>query len=607
MATQGGSSIAGQLLHCLNYPFAACLPSSSTSRQGAGHERQGLLSENAYDDSDAISLLSNIADRSRRRSRSARRREKWSKRAATLGCGLFGRPRGQIQRREATTGNGPRSQHRRFNSDDSTASRDTSSDGDADNVQSLTGNLSVAQDSGDEDAGMLVDEDIAEISQSREEEGGEEAGPVVPTVHVIEPAHDEEERHQKAIEEEERVNIRATLDREAKETAKAEAEDALRLAEEEAAVAAEEEAAIAKAKRREERRAIKHGLMKVKAEGQRERRRTEAEAEAAAGGFDFAEEVEQEEHRAYNDREERFDYSEEPYEYHSQYTEGGPEEYDYQEQQQQQQRQQEVVHHHHYYHEAQPEEDSFDGRLLSPNFRIADLPVVGSLEKQEGFAQKEEEEDEDDADIAGITFSKSKKSRSREEGGSNTYSRSNGSGSGSRQSGSGSGQRQARYEAHRKGSDHSAEGHSGEGSSTTGGKSSYRDRPRRHERTGSRSTGSGAGGGTKLREGVPSRTMMASPTIPESGDDQADAAAGGFDDLVPSAETVAAQWKEPGQNETYTSDRRGSSTNTGSNSSSGQRRERRKREGVSNGALNMPRNPGGANVFVQSRDGAGYF
>ena len=382
-------------------------------------------------------------------------------------------------------------------------------------------------------------------------------------------------------------------------------------------MAAEEEAAIAKAKRRAERRAIKEGLNKVRTESQRERRRTEAEAEAAAGGFDFAEEEERDEHQQEFDyREDKGGYGDNSPQYTSEYgLANGPEGYGYHQQQYQQQteypspqlQQQEVVHHHHYYREPQAEEEMYDDRLLSPNFRIAELPGADSVGQD--TQETAVEEDEDDADIAGITFSKSKKSRSRGEGGSNSYSagRSNGSGSGSRQSGSASGQRQVRYEAHRKGSDQSAEGlNGGGGSSSAGGKKSYRDRPRRHERTGSRSTGSGTGG--RLREGVPSRAMMASPTIPEIGDQQADAAAGGFDDFVPPAEyTAVDDVGEAAARGGYRPRERYNGGDQGSASSSGPRRERRREGPSGGGGLNMPRNPGGANVFVQSRDGADIF
>jgi len=579
MAGQGGgaASLSEQIVSYISYPFASCLPSSS-ARNSNNHERQGLLSDSNYDDSDAISLLSNIRDRSRRRSRSSRRREEWSKRAAVVGCGLFGRPKGQIARREVTGGDVLRAQHRRSASEDSAAS--IASYDNSGPALSASGSFTGAQESGDEDAGMLGDEDIAEISQSRDDDvegqSGEAQGDV-PSVHIS--AAEEESEEQR--EAKERAAIKAKLDRDAEEYAKTQAEDAAKLAAEEEALAAEEEAAIAKAKRKAERRAIKEGLIKVRNESQRERRRTEAEAEAAAGGFDFAEEHPRE-----------YDYRQE--EDPPRYAMTHEEEYGYHDQQMQDEypQQPEIVHHHHYYHKPQPEEEVYDDSLLSPNFRIQELPSfpsAGQDTKETTF-----EEDEDDADIAGITFSKSKKSRPRGgEGGSQTHSngRSAGSGSGSRQSGSASGQGQSRYEAHRRASDQSGEGGSGAGGGSSGsGKKSYRDRPRRHERTGSRSTGSGPG----PREGVPSRSMARSPTIAES-EDRAEAAAGGFDDFVPPQHAFTDEQGSAG----YRARERRSFGEQGSSSSSGQRRERQ-REGPAKreGGLNKPRNPLGANVFV---------
>lgn len=610
MSGQGSGSLSQQIVSYISYPFASCLPSSSR-RDTTTHERQGLLSDANYDDSDAISLLSNIANRSRRQSRSSRRREEWNRRAETLGCGLFGRSKGQIQRRQVTEGDGFRSQHRRVDSQDSVASRDFESDEQGNAARSLTGSFGVAQESGDEDAGMLEDEDIAEISQSREEEdeaeGGRETMANIPTVEVSKA--EEEDVAVAEREAQERALIKAKMDKDAEEYAKAQAEDAARLAAEEEALAAEEEAAIAKAKRRAERRAIKEGLLSVRNESQRERRRTEAEAEAAAGGFDFAEEMPNQE----QDFEYRDDagYGQPPPQYG---LASGPDGYGYAQHYPQEEylspqlQQPEIVHHHHYYHKGQPEEEeqeeeeSYDDSLLSPNFRIQELPSF----PQPGQDTKETtfEEDEDDADIAGLTFSKTRKSRSKGESGSNGHSaggQSRESGSGSRHSGSTNGQRQgqSRYEAHRRGSGYSNEGGSGTGGGSSNGKISYRDRPRRYDRAGSRSTGSGAG----LREGMPSRHTATSPTIVKSNDQRAEAAAGGFEDFVPPS---SQQDVEQDEVLGYRSKERRILRDNGSTSSSGQRRERR-REGPVKTGLNLPRNPVGANVFAQKREDANMF
>ena len=572
-APPAGTATTGeQIAAYMRYPFASCLPTASSRRGVAQDEREGLLADASYDDSDAISLLSNIANRSRRRgSRSSRRREEWRKRAATtLGCGLFGRPKGQIQPRQVTVGDGIRAQHARQHSGgSSTGSSDGGRGFGSEDEAGGTGSFGAGQESGDEDAGMLGDDDIAEMSRDGD---GDDSQQEVPTVHVS--AVDEEHTAAETQEAQQRAAVKAQLEREAAEYARAEEEDAVRRAAEEDALAAEEEAAAAKARRRAERRAVKEGLSQVRAESQRPRRWTEAEAEAAAGGFDFAEEEQEQE----QEQREQGEWEEEGQE--TQYgLASGPEGYGYHGQAEPQQ---EVVHHHHYYHEP-PAEDEYDDRLLSPHFTLQSLPGVEPAgEETQSTAV---EEDEDDADIAGLTFSKSKKGRTRGEGGSQSYSagRSNGSGgSGSRQSGSASGQ--GRHDMHRKGSDQSGDG-------GANAKRSYRDRPRRHERTGSRSTGSGSG--ARLREGVPARNMVTSPTIDEraAADDRADAAAGGFDD-------VAAPPRH-------------STADTASTGSSGQRRERR-REGPRQaprqaGGLNSPRNPHGTNVFVQSREGADIF
>ncbi|PWN35127.1 uncharacterized protein FA14DRAFT_160415 [Meira miltonrushii] len=598
------TSIPQQVLECISYPFTACMPSSSSFRD-ANHDeqRQSLLRDTTYEDSDAISLLSNIADRSHRRNRASRRRERWNNSAAVLGCGLFGRPKGQIQARQQTTGDANRAErqatnHARSASVDSAASTDDES--------GRANSFAAAQESGDEDAGMLADEAIANLSVSRDEELEQQQG------------KDATDKTKK--EEEEAVEVakrKEELQRQVEETARIEAEDAAKRKAEEEALAAEEEAAIAKAKRRAERKAIKQGLLEAKAHGQRSARRmTEAEAEAAAGGFDFAEESQMQggEDADYGSHYDQQRYHANQGEYGLAH---GPEGYGYDEYEQQ--NQPEVVHHHHYYHEPEQEESEQPYTLSQP-------PITYVSEHNDG--QKSEEavdEDEEDADIAGIAFSKNRKKR-LDRGGS-YGSRSNGSGSGSRQSGSQPG----RYERNgvRAGGSNSSAGRreshdagSSNGGGSSSGKFTYRDRPRRHERTGSRSAGSG--NGRALREG-PGGKVITSPTIPESdqsndlsfatitqSDDRADAAAGGFDDFLspPTSSnntTWTSDWRQDSNDQSIHIGGGGQKPSLSPNSSTsgkaGRRREmpRKQFSGAQSGmgGLNAPRNPAVGNIFGQ--------
>lgn len=600
---QDTTSLTQQVFEYVSYPFTACIPSSSSSsssRQTNDEEqRQSLLTDTTYEDSDAISLLSNIADRSRRRNRASRRRERWNKSAAVLGCGLFGRPKGQIQARQQTTGdnNEPIQRHSRSASVDSTTSTDDES--------GRANSFAAAQESGDEDAGMIADEAIAELSVSRDEEGDRQQT-------------EEAEADKKKEEEEEAAAAAAAkrkedLQRQAEESARIEAETAAKQKAEEEALAAEEEAAIAKAKRRAERKAIKQGLLEAKSHGERNTRRmTEAEAEAAAGGFDFAEEPQ-------IDHLQEADYDEQRY--HANQEEygiaHGQEDYGYDEFEQQ--NQPEVVHHHHYYHEPEQEESQQPYTLSQP-------PITYVTEHDDDNKPEEAiDEDEEDADIAGLAFSKNRKKR-LDRGGS-YGSRSNGSGSGSRQSGSqpgrydragGSNGSAGRRESHDAGSSN--------GGGSSGGKFTYRDRPRRHERTGSRSAGSG--NGRALREG-PGGKVITSPTILESDqsndlssttinqpDDRADAAAGGFDDFLsppPSSSintTYTSDWRQDSNDQPIHVGGGGQKASFSPNSSTsgkaGRSRElpRKQFSGTQSGigSLNAPRNPAVGNIFGQRQE-----
>lgn len=582
--SDGNGGFRQQILAVLSFPFTACLPSTSTSN--AQGERDSLLSgqhdAGGYEDSDAISLLSNIADRSRRRNRASRRRDRWNKSTAALGCGLFGRSKGQIQRRNVTAGDGDRPVHR-HNRNASVESL-TSESLSVESATSLTDDESVGRfgaASGDEDAGMLEDETIAELS----------ADTIRPDDVIVKQdsskKEDEEaQRARQAIEDATAaVKHKKELERQAAEAEIAIEEEAARTRAEEARLASEEEAAIAKARRKAERKAAKQGLMPIRSEAQNGQRRrlTEAEAEAAAGGFDFAEEITNDEYdhfvqHHYNDVD--------------QPCEGDYEAYP---------QQQEVVHHHHYYHEPVQGDDSLQYHIDSPSLNVP------TLMEDRVDDQAVVDEDEEDADIAGLGFSKNRRKRADRDG--SYASRSNGSGSGSRHSGSANNVRRYERSTAHSGSSSGVRRESAQHltaeSASGSGKQSYRERPRRHERTKSQSTGSGAG--RTLREG-PGGRLITSPTIPESdsvqsggggapqsnslSEDRADAAAGGFDDFLVSP-----------PNADNRDDANFSRTSLSPNSSTSGRSHDKRREGLrqttmNKGRLNAPRNPIGTNIFT---------
>jgi hypothetical protein len=415
--------------------------------------------------------------------------------------------------------------------------------------------------SGDEDAGMLEDETIAELS----------ADTVRPEdLASSKKAEDDAQRARQAIDDATAaVKQKKELERQAVEAQVAIQQQAARTKEEEARLANEEEAAIAKARRKAERKAIKEGLLQIRSEAQGSQRRklTEAEAEAAAGGFDFAEEMP----------------SQEPFDEFVQHQSPSQMPYD-----QDFEAHQEVVHHHHYYHEP-VQHDDVQHYVEPPSFNVS-----MSGEYRDAVDTEKTEEDEEDADIAGLGFSKNR--RKREDRGGSYGSRSNGSGgSGSRHSGSAhNGRRYERSTAHSgssSGARRESANHLTAESANGSGKQSYRERPRRHERTKSQSTGSGAG--RTPREG-PGARIITSPTIPEAdsmqnvqqtqdsfSDDRADAAAGGFDDFVVAAATTLPPSYSPA-------------------SSLSARSNDRRREGprTQKAGLNAPRNPQGANVFT---------
>jgi hypothetical protein len=648
----------GSYLHALPPPLSYCFGAAPDDDADAVRQRL-LPSEETFDDSDAISLLSNINDRSRRRRRGRRTRD-WGHGAQQLmACGLFGRAKGQIQTREPTRP-GSSSRHGR-----------------ADSTDSLDDSLRGLGESGDEDAGMLPDAAIrgigdpqalleAEEAQRQAEEAEiqrreaaefaeaaerraalqrqaeaarvaaeeelrkqaeeearlaaeEEAAAAKATAAAeerrlelerqaqeedaaearrqaeaeakaaLERARLADEEAQRAAEakaaaakaEQEAAERRAALEAEAEAARKAADEEAVRKAEEAAALAAQQEAdaaaaeaealeaaALAKERRRAERRAARAALAAVRDEGGRSRYQTEAEAEAAAGGFEFADAPEQpdeypgsygahasrrapQEHWGLASGPEGYGYEQNGYEHdeYGQYRDSRQQHfYDAQYEAgnghfQPQELPQEVVHHHHYYHEppsagSEPEPTSY---LSPPALPALPSPIVGEDES----LNREVEEDEEDADIAGLGFSKRRAPRSGAAFGGSRSAGSGGSGSQSRASGSATGPRYQVSPSFAFGgaplSDdariRSADG-SNEGGSSAAGRPSYRDRPRRHERRDSRSTTSSAG---RPREGLAPRAAGGrSPVLGgvreldiAANEDAADAAAGGFDSVVP--------------------------------------------------------------------------
>lgn len=489
---------------------------SASSRERA--ERTSLISGgDDFDDSDAISLLSNIADRdrgsaaSRRRARARARAQgrtcstfvlDLSDLARTLSCGMLGRSSGQSpegRQRAASIGSVMSRGARRSNrSTEGAASRHARSASDVSTDESDGGSLvGPGFESVDADAGMLDDVDIAQLSLAPAQVSAED---------------------QRKVQEAAEVEAKAKADREAEVArlhAEAEAE-AERQKEEEARLAAEEEAAVAKARRKAERKAAKAGLLKLKQDNEVSKGwRTEAEAEAAAGGFTFTdpEEAEQLQHyegQGYAGEEDGMFYDDtqegEGYDQYGDAEEGEAAEEHY--------RVEEVgpggvVHHHHYYHApaAPPPADETDYAYVSPSASttadaFADAPTHTN---QEAAAEKETMS-EDEADIAGLSFGRKKKSR-RANSGSQSGSRS-GSGlhprnlphTGSSSGGSANGHRLAQ-------SNLSA-------SSSSAGVPNYRNQPRRHERTSSKSSNSSAGLFSTLHG--PASTAATSVTSPHA-------------------------------------------------------------------------------------------
>lgn len=544
-------------------------PGASASARNRD-EREALIANSTssggddFDDSDAISLLSNIADRDSRRgggaSAAARRRarararaqgrtcgtfwfdiEEWTR---SMSCGLLGRGQGNSEenggrQRAASIGSVMSRGARRTNASSSSASvvatsrhSRSLSDASTDSGGSLAG--SGFAESVDADAGMLDDQAIARFGQpsastttdaQAETESAAEA--------TAEQLKAKEVDEAKAKAEAEAAELRAQAERQKALEAEAarlqqEAEaEAQRQKEEEARLAAEEEAAIAKARRKAERKAAKAGLLKLQQETQAAQRwRTEAEAEAAAGGFTFADAEGDESH----DRQaEQGVYAQQHFNYHDadydaeegmhggdydQY--GDAEEADGYYATVQEHGPRGVVHHHHYYHAAPPVEEE-EEEFVYPGSSaavFADAPAYGAKKEEEEEEVTEATADktvsEDEADIAGLSFGRKKSGSRRNDSGSASGSRS-GNGLTARITTGGSS------------SGGSASGHRGPpsaSSSSAAGRAHYRDRPRRHERTSSKSSNSSSGifsyqSSNTLHPGAaPSSTAATSVTSP---------------------------------------------------------------------------------------------
>lgn len=629
----------------------------SSSRSGREDERQGLLSnesnvndddENprrrhsraAFDDSDAISMLSDIADRDGRfrgdggaaakRRRAARRQR--SRQSGFLGmgdvasqllaCGLFGRPKKSIAAERWSHGAADGGDHRphtllaereedegfegeqeqeRVHGHARTQSQDSQATSDA---GSFVG-IDRPPESGEEDAGSLGDDAIAKIGCESEGEADLEEA----TEHSN-PSNGDGQKPGEAMPEHDTAKERE------EEEAESAAKIAAQQAQEEADLAAAEEAAIAKARRKAERKAAKQGLAQLRSQGShRSKWATEAEAEAAAGGFGFAD-FDEEQVPEFSHQDEAQWHSPHPVEDYNAYGEPyqgydsqAMESYgELQHPQQPDGNYTPEVHHHYYYeNEASTGNDGREQGLPS----ITTLPPLSPpSQAKEGETNTQtpvSDEDEDDADIAGLGLSSRTRRGSKQAGsgnGSNSSRRArrykggsqSSSGSQSRHSSSTGGNRymmsshrdpeqassssgtRDKYLSPNLGGAHPLSSSSGgttatmssSSASSSATKPSYRDRPRRHERTGSRSTNSSAsgtrivdgsattrhrgaalvGGGSEVdrdRDSVASsRTLgMVDEISEEERQRRADAAAGGFDDFeMPAPATAFPQDNE---------------------------------------------------------------
>ncbi|GAC76813.1 hypothetical protein PANT_22d00203 [Moesziomyces antarcticus T-34] len=506
-------------------------PSGSSSGRRS-EERESLIGAtasegDAFDDSDAISLLSNIADRDSRRggSAAARRRARARARAhdrtcgtvwfdledwgRAMSCGLFGRGNRDAndsgRQRAASIGSVMSRGARRSNHASSSGSvvatsrhSRSLSDASTDSGASLSG--PGFAESIDEDAGMLDDQAIARFGRSegastsdeeRQRGSPAEAQTKAEAEAELKAKAEAEARAQAEAEEQAKAERQKALDEEAARLKKEAEEESERQKQEEARLAAAEEAAIAKARRKAERKAAKAGLLKLQQETHAAQRwRTEAEAEAAAGGFSFAESdadqrmAEGDEPQAYAQQQYGYDggFEDERGMHEGEYDQYGdaeePEGYYTVEER----GPGGVVHHHHYYHAPPTGYTEGDQYSLSTEFAPAAGAFIPDVSAAEPDVSHEKPQSEDEADIAGLSFGRKKGPRRGDSG----------SASGSR-SGSGLTPR-AVPTAGGSSSGGSANGlRAPLSASSSTGRPGYRDRPRRHERTSSKSSNSSSG------------------------------------------------------------------------------------------------------------------
>ncbi|CAO1619783.1 unnamed protein product [Jaminaea pallidilutea] len=425
-------------------PFSACLPTSRHSSNANGtattapsfrafftqrqteeesrrllndhdhsnNERSGRHANHDSDDSDAISLLSNIADRtgarsgaSARRMARARAQRSRSRQSGWLGagdlassllaCGLFGRPKGAARDAEQPLpgrGDSLRSQnHNRSQSIGSIASSDGGQSVATTAWSDAEGGFGRLPRQGEEDAGSLGDETIAKLVHKQN----------------TTTDHQADERRAPAVSDEEH----------APSLPSAEAQER-----EEAELARQEEEAIARARRKAQRKAAKqqsaiegsnepsdenHGSFRHRSLWQ-----TEAGAEAAAGCFAFAEDGDDGEMGGFQEAnlgsERAID--EDLYEQDG----DGQDKHFFEEIEEQQP--QTIVHHHYYYDDEGQQSLDCDGETRSytqvPALVVPAEPQQANEQKGDDSVENDLDEEED-ADIAGLGLGRRRRGSKR--------------------------------------------------------------------------------------------------------------------------------------------------------------------------------------------------
>lgn len=308
-----------------------------------------------------------------------------------LSCGLLGRSkRAQVTRRTRTDSFG--SVIRGGSSSHTNAPNRARAQSDVSiDDTSIIGTGRV--ESGDEDAGMLDDLDIARFghtpyASTRSSPPPNHSTNLGTASNVADDAEAEQQRRARIQEE----TLRAAAEAEA---------EAVAQKQEEVGLAAEEEAAVLKARRKAERKAAKRGLLPSSTPTPAQTWRSEADAEAAAGGFDLSEVFTADEDESafsvQSDYENAHLYHPEPDGY-DQYDDA--EEYDGYVHSEQAPNG--VVHHHHYYHHTPVSQA--EALVASPvSLTHAAGQHVAAQAEPEAVAS------EDEADIAGLSFGRKKK------------------------------------------------------------------------------------------------------------------------------------------------------------------------------------------------------